>query len=78
MSSGAFGDNLQSTVLYEVNCAGNETEILSCSPTFSGTCTEHSAAIICQGAVVFCSIVFSKLSVLVRTLFEYQNLPNYR
>ena len=52
MSSGAFGDDLQSTVLYEVNCAGNETEILSCSPSFSGTCTEHSAAVICQGTVV--------------------------
>ena len=49
MSSGAFGDDLQSTVLYDVNCAGNETGILSCSVSFSGTCTEHSAATICQG-----------------------------
>ena len=59
MSSGAFGDDLQSTVLYDVNCAGNETGILSCSVSFSGTCTEHSAATICHG----------KLPILILPLF---------
>ena len=49
MFSGAFGDDVESTVLFSVDCAGNETGILKCSVSHSGTCSEHSAAIICQG-----------------------------
>ena len=49
MSSGAFGDETESTVLYEVDCFGNETEILSCSMSSLGLQSEHSASVICQG-----------------------------
>ena len=41
-----------STVVQSVNCYGNETEMLNCPySTTSGldTCSEHSAAVICQG-----------------------------
>ena len=49
VSSGAFGDDLESTIVYDVSCAGNETEVLNCSLNYFGTCTEHSASLICQG-----------------------------
>ena len=51
MSSGVFGDNTESTVVNSVTCSGNETEILNCSHSNSdtGTCSEHNAAVICQG-----------------------------
>lgn len=51
MSSGAFGDDATSTVIRSVRCCGNESELLDCSLSTSdpGTCTEHSAAVICQG-----------------------------
>ena len=50
ISSGAFGDDTSSTV-QSVTCYGNETEVLSCSYSTDdpGTCSEHSAAVICQG-----------------------------
>ena len=49
--SGAFGDDTMSTVVQSINCYGNETEMLNCSYSTSGleTCSEHSAAVICQG-----------------------------
>ena len=49
MSSGVFGDDTASAVLYSVDCLGNETDILNCSLSHSGACSEHSAAVICQG-----------------------------
>ena len=49
MSSGAFGDEIESAILYDINCFGNETGVLNCSLSHSGTCPEHSAAVICQG-----------------------------
>ena len=49
LSSGVFGDDLESTTLHSVECSGNETEIQNCSYSTTGTCTEHSAAVICQG-----------------------------
>ena len=49
MSSGAFGDETESTVLHEVDCFGNETDILSCSVSTFGLQSEHSASVICQG-----------------------------
>ena len=49
MSSGAFGDDVGSAVLYSAGCSGIETEILSCSVSYSGTCSQHSVAVICQG-----------------------------
>ena len=49
MSSGAFGDDTDSAVLYGVECSGHELGILNCSLSYSGTCSEHSAAVICQG-----------------------------
>ena len=51
MSSGAFEDDTMSTVIRSVNCYGNETKMLNCSYSISGlgTCSEHSAAVICQG-----------------------------
>ena len=44
-----FGDDLESAVVYGVDCAGNETGFLNCTLSLSGTCSEHSAAVICQG-----------------------------
>ena len=51
MSSGAFGDDTKSTLIRSVNCYGNETDMLNCSYSTSGLgmCSEHSAAVICQG-----------------------------
>ena len=49
ISSGVFGDDLDSTVLYSVECTGNEAGVLSCPSSYSGTCTEHNAAVVCQG-----------------------------
>ena len=50
MSNGVFGDDTQSTVVSSVACSGKEEEILNCSTSSTGVCSEHSAAVICQGA----------------------------
>ena len=52
MSSGVFGDETESAVLYEVDCFGNETDILSCSMSTLGLQSEHSASVICQGIII--------------------------
>ena len=51
MSSGAFEDDTVTTVIQSINCYGNETQMLNCFYSTSGleTCSEHSAAVICQG-----------------------------
>ena len=49
MSSGLFGDDVESAVLYSIHCAGNETGVMNCSFSHSGTCPQHSAAVVCQG-----------------------------
>ena len=51
MDTGVFGDDTGSSVLFSVQCSGNETEIFDCaiSTNSSGTCFYHSAAVICQG-----------------------------
>ena len=49
MSSGVFGDDIDSSVLYEVDCLGDETEVLSCSYSSLGDHSEHSASVLCQG-----------------------------
>ena len=49
MATGAFGDDTGSSVLFSVQCTGNETEIMDCRPSMSGTCSHHSAAVVCQG-----------------------------
>ena len=49
MATGAFGDDTGSSVLFSVQCTGNETEVMDCSPSMSGTCSHHSAAVVCQG-----------------------------
>ena len=51
ISSGAFGDDTESTIVQSVNCYGNETDVLNCSYSTSGPgmCLEHSASVICQG-----------------------------
>ena len=51
MATGVFGDDTESSVLFSVQCTGNETEIMDCaiSTNGSGTCSDHSAAVICQG-----------------------------
>ena len=58
ISSGAFGDDTLSTILRSVNCHGNESGVLSCSYSTAnpGTCSEHSAAVICQGGNLFACI----------------------
>ena len=47
MSTGVFGDDMASTLVRSVICAGNESGLLDCS-YYPGTCIEHSAAVICQ------------------------------
>ena len=49
MSSGVFGDDFQDVVLYGLTCSGNETGVLECSSSDTGSCPDHSAAVICQG-----------------------------
>ena len=55
MTSGVFGDNTGSTVLNSVTCSGNETRILDCSYLTSDSiiCSDHSAAVVCQGLTIF-------------------------
>ena len=55
MISGVFGDNTGSTVLNSVTCSGNETRILDCSYLTSDSiiCSDHSAAVVCQGLTIF-------------------------
>ena len=49
LSSGLFGDEIESVVLHDVDCSGDEIELLSCSLSYTGSCSGHSAAVICQG-----------------------------
>ncbi|CAI8040121.1 Fibrillin-1, partial [Geodia barretti] len=56
-STGVFEDDIESTVLYSVECSGNETELLTCSYSLSGLCTEHNAAVICQGEEPECNFI---------------------
>ena len=64
VSSGLFGDDVESSVLYEVDCSGNETEILNCPFSTSGVLSEHSASVICQSmqlcvVTCFCRLLHS-------------------
>ena len=52
LSSGVFGDDLDFTLLHNVDCSGNEKELLNCSVSYTGLCTEHNAAVICQGKLI--------------------------
>ena len=49
--TGAFGDDTGSSVLFSVQCTGNETEIVNCAHSTNGPeiCSHHSAAVVCQG-----------------------------
>ena len=51
MGTGVFGDDTGSSVVFSVQCSGNETEIMDCTLSIngSGPCPHHSAAVICQG-----------------------------
>ena len=51
MTTGVFGDDTESSVLFSVQCTGNETEIMDCAHSTNGSkiCSHHSAAVICQG-----------------------------
>ena len=54
VSTGEFGDETASTLVYGVICVGNESGLLNCTyynTTDPGTCTEHSAAVICQSEI---------------------------
>ena len=52
VATGAFGDDTESSVLFSVQCSGNENEIMDCthSTNGSGMCLYHSAAVVCQGS----------------------------
>ena len=65
MSTGAFGDDTGSTIVYSVMCTGNEPELLNCShsTTASATCS-HSAAVICQGTYM-CILVKQGVSIII-------------
>ena len=49
MTTGVFGDDTGSSVLFSVECSGDETEIMECSLSVAGTCLDHSSAVVCQG-----------------------------
>ena len=51
VDTGLYGDDIPSSPLFSVQWSGNETEILDCSNSTSGSeeCTYHSAGVICQG-----------------------------
>ena len=51
MATGVFGDDTESSVLFSVQCTGNESEIMDCAHSTNGSkiCSHHSAAVICQG-----------------------------
>ena len=49
MSSGVFEDDIDSSVVYDVNCSGIERDVLSCSLSYFGEYSEHSASVVCQG-----------------------------
>ena len=51
VATGIFGDDTESSVLFSVQCTGNETEIMDCAFSINGSeiCYHHSAAVICQG-----------------------------
>ena len=51
VESGVFGDDTVSSVLFSVQCTGNEAEIMDCAHSKNGleTCSHHSSAVICQG-----------------------------
>ena len=51
VATGVFGDDTESSVLFSVQCTGNETEIMDCAHSTNGSksCSHHSAAVICQG-----------------------------
>ena len=51
MATGAFGDDTGSSVLFSVECTGNETEIMDCSFSLNGTYSHHSSAVVCQGVI---------------------------
>ena len=56
MSSGLFGDDVESSILFSVECSGDEGGVLGCFTSQSGTCTHgHSSAVICQG--LYCCII---------------------
>ena len=52
-----FGDDIDSSVLYEVDCFENETEILTCSYSSLGDHSEHSASVLCQGMQFLCNTI---------------------
>ena len=53
MTTGIFGDDIGSTVLYGVDCLGNEAGVENCSLSYTGTCSlDHSVGVICQGIVL--------------------------
>ena len=44
-----FGDDIDYSVLFEVDCSGNEMNIFNCTWLSSGLHSEHSASVVCQG-----------------------------
>ena len=67
MATGAFGDDTESSVLFSVQCFGNETEIMDCthSTNESGVCSSHSAAVVCQGRVPVMLIVMLLVIIII-------------
>ena len=67
MSTGAFGDDTASALVRSVTCGGNELELLNCTYNTTidpKTCTEHSAAVICQGEMCIQSVSISATSLV--------------
>ena len=79
ISSGAFGDDTVSTIVQSVNCYGNETGVLNCSYSSadSGTCLEHSAAVICQGQKGQYACACTTTSMYVCTFVHIHNIYIY-
>ena len=61
-----FGDDIESAVLFSVNCSGSESELSECEVSESGVCPEHSAAVICQGLRKWLFYVIQHLLIIHR------------
>ena len=73
MSSGVFGDDIDSAVIYGVDCSGNETSILRCSLSTLGLHSEHSASVICQSNALCYKEKFYNMFIHVGIAVEASN-----
>ena len=47
-----FGDDVDSTLLHNVDCFGDEDNLLHCPLSYTGLCAGHNAAVLCQSRLI--------------------------